>query len=94
MLVRLTIETTHLDARGIHSEQVQTGAFVRGDILEGQNWKHLDSGQGPELGCMRENILEDSVTGIFLVHDGPVHWVVEGAAHVPGQAGSIEQQVN
>ena len=93
MLVRLTIETTHLDARGIHSEQVQTGAFVRGDILEGQNWKHLDSGQGPELGCMRENILEDSVTGIFLlVHDGPGHWVVEGAAHgVPGQAGAIEQ---
>ena len=45
---------------------------------------------------MRENILEDSVTGIFLlVHDGPGHWVVERAAHgVPGQAGSIEQQVN
>ena len=42
---------------------------------------------------MRENILEDSVTGIFLlVHDGPGHWVVEGAAHgVPGQAGATEQ---
>jgi len=95
MLVRLTIETTHLDARGIHAEQVQTGAFVRGDIL-GQNWKHLDSGQGPELGCMRENILEDSVTGIFLlVHDGPGHWVVKGAAHgVPGQAGAIEQHTD
>ena len=96
MLVHLTIETTHLDARGIHSEQVQTGAFLRGDILEGQNWKHLDSGQGPKLGCMRENILEDSVTGIFLlVHDGPGPWVVEGAARgVPGQGGSIEQKVN
>ena len=45
---------------------------------------------------MRENILEDIVTGIFLlVHDGPGPWVVEGAAHgVPGQAGAIEQQVN
>ena len=59
-------------------------------ILEGRNWKQLDSRQEPELCCMRENILEDSVTGIFLVHDGPVHWVVEGDAHVPGQAGSIE----
>ena len=42
---------------------------------------------------MRENILEDSVTGIFLlIHDEPGHWLVEGAAHgVPGQAGAIEQ---
>ena len=45
MLVRLTIETMHLDARGSHYEQVKTGALVRGDILEGRNWKHLDSGQ-------------------------------------------------
>ena len=66
MLVRLTIETTHLDARGIHHEQGKTGALVREDILEGRNWKHLDSGQGPELGCMQKNILEDSVTGISL----------------------------
>ena len=79
----------NLEAGGNHYEQGKIGPFVRGDILEGQNWKHLDSGQGPELGCMRENILEDSVTGIFLlVHDGPGHWVVEGAAH--GQAGAIE----
>ena len=66
---------------------------MRGDILEGRNWKHLDSDHWPELGCMRENILEDSVTGIFLlVHDGPGHWVVKRAAHgVPGQVGAIEQ---
>ena len=53
----------------------------------------MDSGQEPELVCMQENILEDSVTGIFLlVHDGPGHWVVERAAHgVPGEAGAIEQ---
>ena len=59
---------------------------MRGDILEGENWKHLDSRQ----------IWENIVTGIFLmVHGGPGHWVVEGAAHgVPGQAGAIEQQVN
>ena len=96
MLVCLNIETRHLDARGIHHEQGKTGASVRGDMLEGRNWKHLYSGQGPELGCMRENILEDSVTGIFLlVHDGPGHWVVEGATHgVPGQAGAIDQEVN
>ena len=96
MLVRLIIETMNLDARGNHYEQGKIGPFVRGDILEGQNWKHLDSGQGPKLGCMRENILEDSVTGIFLlVHDGPGPWVVEGAARgVPGQGGSIEQKVN
>ena len=62
---------------------------MRGHYLEGRNWKHLDSRQGPELCCKQENILEDSVTGIFLlVHDGPGHWVVEGAAH--GQAGAIE----
>ena len=88
MLVRLIIETMHLDARGIHYEQGKTVASVRrGDILKGRNWKHLD------WGCMRENILEDSVTGIFLlVHDGPGHWVVEGAAHgVQGQAEAIEQ---
>ena len=67
--------------------------WVRGDILEGRNWKHLDSGQGPELCFMRENILEDSFTGILLlVHDGPGQWVVEGATHgVPRQAGAIEQ---
>ena len=42
---------------------------------------------------MRENILEDIVTGIFLlVHDGPDHWVVEGADHgVQGPAVAIEQ---
>ena len=42
---------------------------------------------------MRENILEDSVKGIFLlVHDEPGHWVVGGAAHcVPGQEGAKEQ---
>ena len=45
MLVRLTIETTNLDARGIHYEQGKTGPLVRGDILEGQHWKHLDPGQ-------------------------------------------------
>ena len=45
MLVRLTIETTNLDARGIHYEQGKTGPLVRGDILEGRHWKHLDSGQ-------------------------------------------------
>ena len=94
MLVRLTIETTHLDARGINYEQGSKGPSVRGDILEGRNWKDLGSGLGPELGCMWENILEGSVTGIFLVHGGPVHWVVEGDGHVPGQAESIEQQVN
>ena len=44
MLVHLIIETTHLDAGGINSKQVQSGVFVRGDTLEGQNWKHLDSG--------------------------------------------------
>ena len=77
MLVRLNIDTAHLDARGIHYEQGKAGASVRGDSLEGRNWKHLDSDHCPELGCMRENILEDSVTGLFLlVHDGPGHWVV------------------
>ena len=89
MLVRLTIETTHLDARGNHSlRKYRQVHLCEDDILEGQNWKHLDSGQGPELVCMRENILEDSVTGIFLlVHDEPGHWVVERAANgVPGQA--------
>ena len=25
-------------------------------MLEGRNWKHLDSRQGPELGCMRETV--------------------------------------
>ena len=49
-------------------------------ILEGRNSKQLDSRQEPELCCMHENFLEDSVTGIFLVHDGPGHWVVERAA--------------
>ena len=44
MLVRLIIETMNLDARGNHYEQGTTGPFMRGDILEGQNWKHLDSG--------------------------------------------------
>ena len=53
-------------SRRIRYEQVKTGALVRGDILEGRNWKHLDSGQGPELVCMREKILEDSVAEIFL----------------------------
>ena len=93
MLVRLNIDTTHLDARGVHYEQGKAGPSVRGDILEGRNWKHLDSGQEPEQGCMRENILEDSVTEIFLlVHDGPGHWVVEGAVHgVQGPAVAIEQ---
>ena len=66
MLVRLTIETRHFDARGIHHEQGKTGTLVRGDILEGSNWKQLYSGQGPELVCMREKILEDSVAEIFL----------------------------
>ena len=38
------------------------------DILEGRNLKHLDSG------LYGRGILEDSVTGIFLlVHDGPGH---------------------
>ena len=40
-------------ARGRHYEQGNGGASVRGDILEGGNWKHLDS----------VNILEDRVTG-------------------------------
>ena len=37
-------------------------------------------------GLYARDILEDSITGIFLlVYDGPGHWVVEGAAHgVPG----------
>ena len=41
-------------------------------------------------GLYARDILEDSVTGIFLlVHDGPGHWVVAGAAHgVLGQAGA------
>ena len=45
MLVRLNIDTTHLDARGIHYEQEKAGLLVRGDILEGLHLKHLDSGQ-------------------------------------------------
>ena len=32
MLVRLIIETMHLDARGSHYEQVKTGALVRGHL--------------------------------------------------------------
>ena len=44
---------------------------------------------------MREIIVEDSVTGICLVHDEPDNWIVEGAAHgVPGQAGGTDQEVN
>ena len=44
---------------------------------------------------MREIILEDSVTGICLVHDEPDDWIVEGAVHgVPEQAGIFDQQVN
>ena len=68
---------------------------MRGHNLKGRNWKHLDSRQGPELCCKQENILEDSVTGICLVHDEPDNWIDEGAVHgVPGQAGIIDQQVN
>ena len=37
-------------------------------IQEGRNWKHLDSRQGPKLGCMQENFLEDSATE-FPLHD-------------------------
>ena len=95
MLVRLIIDTTHLYLRGIHYEQEKSGDLMRGHILEDRNWKHLNLRQGPELCCMWENILEDSVTGICLVHDEPDNWIVEGAAHgVPEQAGGIDQQVN
>ena len=37
-------------------------------IQEGRNWKHLDSRQGPKLGCMQENFIEDSATE-FPLHD-------------------------
>ena len=50
--------------RRIRYEQVNTGSLVRGDILEGRNWKHLDSGQGPGL-YAREHFREDSVAGSF-----------------------------
>ena len=41
-LFRLTVETTDLDVGGIDYEAENTGASVRGHILEGRNWKHLD----------------------------------------------------
>ena len=44
--------------------------------------------------CAREQVRRQCHR-FYLVHDGPGHWVVEGAARgVHGQAGLIEQQVN
>ena len=62
LVVGLSILRIYFSRRGRY-EQEKRGTLVRGDILEGRNRKHLDSGQGPELGCIQDNILEDSVTG-------------------------------
>ena len=73
----------------------RTVPWVRGDILEGRNeTSGLKAGTRAGL-YAREHFRRQCHRDLFLVHDGLVPWIVEGAAHgVPGQAGAIEQQVN
>ena len=58
-------------SRGIRYEQEKTGAFVRGDMLESRNWKHLET-LGLKTRTRNGLYARDTwLDSALLVHDEP-----------------------